>query len=150
LEEIKNHNTRQYVVFRLAKEEYGVDTRNVTIIERMTTITRVPKTPPFILGVINLRGDIIPVMDLRARFNLPAVEYTDDTRIVIIKVEDTSMGMVVDSVAEVIQLSEDAIENVTNFSNDLSMDFILGVGKADDRIITLLNLEKLIRISDNN
>ena len=150
MEEIKNHNTRQYVVFRLAKEEYGVDTRNVTIIERMTTITRVPKTPPFILGVINLRGDIIPVMDLRARFNLPAVEYTDDTRIVIIKVEDTSMGMVVDSVAEVIQLSEDAIENVTNFSNDLSMDFILGVGKADDRIITLLNLEKLIRISDNN
>lgn len=146
MEEAVKNDLKQFVVFKLGKEEYGVDIQKITIIEKMLPITRVPKTPDFIKGVINLRGEIIPIMDLRRRFNLPEVEETEDTRIIIIKIEDVSVGMIVDAVAETIQLDDDSIENVTNFSNDISMDYILGVGKGDERIITLLNLEKLVRI----
>jgi purine-binding chemotaxis protein CheW len=110
----------------------------------------VPKTPPFIKGVINLRGEIIPIMDLRTRFNLPEAEYGEETRFIIIKIDEVSVGMVVDSVDEVLQLDEDSVENISNFSNDVSLDYILGVGKVDNRVITLLNLEKLVKLSDNN
>lgn len=146
MEEIRNSEGRQFVVFKLGKEEYGIDIQKVTTIEKIMTIARVPKTPDFVKGVINLRGEIIPIMDLRARFGLPAIEETDETRIIIIKIEEVSVGVIVDAVLEVIQLAEDSIENITNFSNDLSMDYILGVGKVDDRIVTLLNLEKLVKL----
>ncbi|MCX8130301.1 MAG: chemotaxis protein CheW [Clostridia bacterium] len=141
-------DTKQFVVFRLGQEEYGVDIQKVTTIEQVKHITRVPKTPDFIKGVINLRGDIIPIMDLRKRFNLPTVEDTEETRIIIIKLEDIFIGIIVDSVAEVLQLTEDSIENITHFSNDLSLDYLLGVGKVDDRIVTLLNIEKLVKFED--
>ena len=139
-------DTRQFVVFKLGNEEYGIDIQKVTTIEKMMTIARVPRTPDFIKGVINLRGEIIPIIDLRAKFSLSKTEETEDTRIIIIKIEEISAGMIVDAVAEVLHLPEDSMENITNFSNDLSMDFILGVGKLEDRIVTLLNLEKLIKV----
>ena len=140
-------DSKQFLVFRLDKEEYGVDIQKVTtIIEKDMAIARVPKTPDFIEGVINLRGEIVPVMNLRKRFNLPAVEDTEDTRIIIIKLEDLAIGLIVDSVAEVIHLSEDSIETISSFSAEVSLDYILGVGKVDGRIVTLLNLEKLIKI----
>lgn len=146
--DIVSGDNKQFVVFKLGREEYGVDIQKVTTIEKMMTIARVPKTVNFIKGVINLRGEIIPIMDLRTRFNLPAIGETDDTRIIIFKIDDIVTGMVVDAVAEVIQLSDDSIESINSFSNDISMDYIYGVGKVDDRIVTLLNLEKLIKISD--
>lgn len=140
--------SRQYVVFKLGKEDYGLDIQKVTTIERIMPAARVPKTPDFIKGVINLRGEIVPVMDLRTKFGLPPVEETEETRIIILKFNDISFGIVVDEVDEVLQLTEESIENVSNFTNDLSMDYILGVGKVDNRIVTLLNLEKLSDINE--
>lgn len=144
MEDIINSNTTQFVVFKLGDEEYGVNILKVTTIEKMVTIARVPKTPDFVKGVINLRGEIIPIMDLRTRFKRPAIEETEDTRIIIIKLDDISLGIIVDSVIEVLQLDDNSIENITGFSNDFAMDYIYGVGKVGERIITLLNLEKLI------
>lgn len=145
MEEIVSADTKQYVAFKLGKEEYGIDIQKVITIEKVMSIARVPKTLSFIKGVINLRGEIIPIMDLRIKFNLPVSEETDDTRIIIIKVEEISLGIIVDVVAEVLELTGDSIENITNFSNGISMDYIIGVGKIDGRIVTLLNLEKLVK-----
>jgi purine-binding chemotaxis protein CheW len=137
--------TKQFLIFKLAKEEYGVDIQKVTtIIENDVSIARVPKTPEFIKGVINLRGEIVPVIDLRRKFQLPDAYATEESRIIIVMVEDMTIGFIVDSVAEVIRLSEESIETFSNFSSDLSMDYISGVGKIDGRIVTLLNLERLI------
>lgn len=148
MEAALNSEFKKFLVFHLGREEYGVDIQKVTtIIEKDMVIARVPKTPDYIKGVINLRGEIIPIMDLRKKLNLSAVDDTEDTRIIIVKVDEIVMGMIVDSVAEVIELDEGSIENITSFSNDLSMEHISGVGKVDERIITILNSEKLIGIS---
>ncbi len=141
---------KQFIVFKLGQEEYGIDTLKILTIDRMKTITRVPKTPSHIKGVINLRGDIIPVMDLRIRFNLPEIEATDDTRIIILKFEDALIGVIVDMVVQTLHITEDAIESISNLSNDVSLDYIYGVGKVDGRIVTLLNFEKLVKLSNNS
>lgn len=143
-------DNKQYVVFLLGKENYGVEIHSVTTIEKMLPFARVPKTPDYIKGVINLRGEIVPIMDIRTRFGMEIKEESEETRIIIIKVNDISLGIIVDEVDEVLNLKEEAIENVANFTNDLSMDYILGVGKIDGRIVTLLNIEKLADISNNN
>lgn len=135
---------KQYVVFRLNEEEYGADIVKVTIIERMMNITRVPKTPPYVKGVINLRGDIIPVIDLRTRLGLPEKEEDDDTRIIIFNIHGIIFGVIVDSVSEVLQLEEEKIESVSGIISDKTMDYINGVAKAESRLVTLLNFEKLI------
>ena len=101
----------------------------MTIIERLLTITRVPKTPPYIKGVINLRGDIIPVMELRTRLDIPEIEKDDDTRIIIIDVNKISYGIIVDSVSEVIEIDEAQIESPSGIINDISMDYVNGVAK---------------------
>ena len=144
--ENKGYEAKQFVVFRIGNEEYGVDIQRITTIERIMGIARVPKTPPHIKGVINLRGEIIPVICMRTKFNLPLEAYGEDTRVVIFKADDNSIGIIVDSVAEVIQLKEEDIETIGSFTNELLTDYILGVGKVDGRIITLLNLEKIIII----
>jgi purine-binding chemotaxis protein CheW len=141
-------NTYQYVVFRLSKEIYGFEIKFVTTIEKLMPITRVPKTPSFIKGVINLRGEIIPVMCLRERFGLGAVEETDETRIVIVKVGEFQVGMIVDVVEEVLQLTEDSTESVSGLSNSISMNLINGVGKVDGKVVALLNMEELVDISE--
>ncbi len=141
---------KQYVVFLLGKENYGVEIHSVTTIEKMLPYARVPKTPDYIKGVINLRGEIVPIMDIRTRFGMEISEETEETRVIIIKINDISLGIIVDEVDEVLDLNEEAIENVANFTNDLSMDYILGVGKIDGKIVTLLNIEKLADISNNN
>jgi len=137
-------NQKQYVIFQIENDEYGADINKVTIIERMLNITRVPKTPPYIKGVINLRGDIIPVMDLRTRFFLPEREADDNTRIIIIDISGISYGIIVDSVVEVLQFEESSIESVSGFTSNVSLDYISGVAKSGERLITLLNLEKLV------
>ncbi|MBZ4645884.1 MAG: purine-binding chemotaxis protein CheW [Petroclostridium sp.] len=141
---VDTSDLKQYVVFKLDKEEYALDIQRVVEIVTPTAITRVPKAPNYIKGVINLRGEIIPVMGLRERFNLPPIEETEDTRIIIFKVDDASIGGFVDSVAEVIYLSNDQIESLSNFNYDYSLDFVYGVGKVNQRIITLLNIDKLV------
>jgi len=135
---------KQFVVFRTGTDEYGADIGSVTIIERIMNITRVPGTPPYIKGVINLRGDIIPVMDLRIRLGLPGKEPDDDTRIIILTVSNISFGIIVDAVLEVLQLEVTQIDSAAGIINDITLDYISGVARAGDRLITLINLEKLI------
>ncbi|HQD50649.1 MAG TPA: chemotaxis protein CheW [Defluviitaleaceae bacterium] len=147
MEGISNQEVRQFIVFKLGNEEYGIDILNVQNIERVLSITRVPKAPFFIKGVINLRGEIIPVMSLRLKFNLEADEYTDDTRIIIVKIDDNQIGMIVDEVKEVLQLTADSIESVQGVSGinaDINLSFIQGVGKVNNHIVTLLNIKSLI------
>lgn len=139
--------TKQYIVLNLGHEEYGIDIQKIQIIEKVSAITRVPKAPDFIKGVVNQRGEIIPVMSLRAKFSLPEVEYTDASRIIIVKLEDDSIGIIVDSVREVLSFSEKNIENVQNITSGPGSEYVLGVGKVDERIITLLDLKKLIDFS---
>jgi purine-binding chemotaxis protein CheW len=135
---------KQFVVFRLGDEEYGADIIKVTVIERMLNIARVPTTPAYIRGVINLRGDIIPVMDLRTRLGLPGKAEDDDTRIIIFDINKIVFGTIVDSVSEVLQLEESKIESAVGIINDSSLDYINGVAKAESKLVTLINLERLI------
>ena len=139
--------SKKFLVFRLGNEEYGIDIHKIaTIIEKNMNIARVPKTPRYLKGVINLRGEIVPVVSLRLKFGLPDDVFGDDTRIIIIKTEDMSIGLIVDSVAEVLELDEETTESMTNITGELSFDYISGVGKVNGRIITLLNLEKLVTL----
>lgn len=143
----KISEAKKYLIFRLGDDEYGIDIHKITtIIEKDMSIARVPKLPAFIKGVINLRGEIIPVISLRLKFGMDRDVDTPDTRIVIIKLDEITAGLIVDSVAEVIELDEESTESIANISGELSMDYITGVGKAQGRIITLLNLEKLISL----
>ncbi|ACL76372.1 chemotaxis protein CheW [Ruminiclostridium cellulolyticum] len=144
--QFQEFETKQFIVFSLGEERFGIDSLKITTIDRMKTITRVPKTPSYIKGVINLRGDIIPVMDLRLKFNLPVAEETDETRIIILKLEEVSIGVIVDQVLQTIQLGGEAIESAASLMNSTIADYILGIGKVDGEIVTLLNFEKLVKI----
>lgn len=139
-----NKDRRQFVVFKVADQEYGMDIHKVSIIEKTLNITRVPNTPSYMKGVVNLRGEIIPVLNLRIKFGLPEIEADDDARVIIIKFNEVSLGVMVDSVVEVVALKENDVESVTAITNDRNFDYILGIAKADGRLITLLNFEKLI------
>lgn len=137
----------QLVVFRLGREEYGVSILQVQEIKRMTDITRVPHTPDYIKGVINLRGSVLPVLDLRRRLNLPSNENTDDTRIIIVKVEEITVGMIVDSVSEVTAISQENIESPNSVVGGVAANYLSGVGKQEDRLLILLNLAEIIGIT---
>lgn len=135
----------QYVTFQLGKEVYGIDIHKVTTIERMNNVTRVPKAPDYVQGVMSLRGEVVPVIDLRKRFNLQKVAPTDDTRIIVFKVEDVVLGMIVDIVNEVVSIPVDNIENApANAANEYLSTYINGVGKLGGKIVTLLNLESMM------
>jgi purine-binding chemotaxis protein CheW len=132
----------QLVVFRLASAEYGVPIHQVQEINRLTDITKLPQTPWFMEGVINLRGKVIPVVDLRKRFGL-SVTNTDETRIIIVEVESHTVGVIVDDVAEVLRLSTDEIEPPpANFIMDAA--YMQGLGKVDNRLVILLHIDKIL------
>lgn len=145
--EVIQEGIKQYIVLDLGKEEYGISIEKVEIIEKVSAITRVPKAPDFIKGVVNQRGEIVPVMSLRAKFNLPEVQYTDASRIIMVKLEEDSIGIIVDSVKEVLTFSEENIEDVQNITSGPGSEYVLGVGKVNERIITLLDLAKLVDFS---
>lgn len=133
--------TFQYIVIRLGEEQYGIDIRYIDNIVRMQYITRVPKMPNYLRGVINLRGEVIPVISLRLKMGLPEDEITRVTRIIIIKTEtEGNTGVLVDEVKEVVTLSEDEIERVSRESKDGKTSFINGVGKHNNELISLLDL----------
>jgi len=134
----------QVVSFKLGPEEYGVDIAQVQEINRMVAVTHVPRAPVFMEGVINLRGQLIPIIDLRTRFGMPRAEQTKNTRIVVTEVGGKRIGMVVDSVSEVLRLPVDAIEPAPDMITGIDTDYIRGVGKVDDRLIILLDLTKII------
>ena len=136
----------QLVIFKLGREEYGVSILQVQEIKRISDITRVPHTPDYIKGVINLRGSVLPVIDLKNRLNLAQQAITEDTRIIIVKVEELSIGMVVDAVSEVMTISQENIDSPEVVAGSISANYLSGVGKLDDRLLILLNLEEIIGI----
>lgn len=133
------------IVFSLGDEEYGVEVEHVQTIERMQPMTRVPKTPPFIKGVINLRGVVTPVMDLRGRFGLPESEYTENTRIIIVKLGDIELGMIVDRANDVIDVDSDNIETPPEVVGGIRAKYLRGVAKiGDNRLLVMLNLKEVL------
>ncbi len=129
----------QLVIFRLGAEEYAFDILMVQEIKRMTDITRVPHTPEYIKGVINLRGSVLPVLDLKIRMNLPETPITEDTRIIIIKMEKVLVGMLVDSVSEVVTLNSSEIELPQGNSGIVAENYVSGIGKIDQRLLIILD-----------
>lgn len=139
---------REFVIFKLKGEHYGIDISNVENIEKLIEITRVPYTQDFIVGVVNLRGIIIPVVDLRKRFGLEAQDNDDETRIIIVHVKDTKIGMIVDASSEVLQLEVGDIDLAPSVKGSYNEEFITHVGKSNGRIIMLVDLEKVLGLED--
>jgi purine-binding chemotaxis protein CheW len=137
-------STIQVVSFKLGSEEYGVDIAQVQEINRMVAITHVPRAPQFMEGVINLRGQLIPIIDLRTRFGMPRAEHTKNTRIVVTEIGSKRVGMVVDSVSEVLRLPVGQIEDAPEMISGIETEYIRGVGKVDDRLIIMLDLARVI------
>lgn len=149
MSEQKVQTAEKYLIFKLDSEEYGIDIEKiVTIVEKNMAIARVPRTQDYIKGVINLRGEIIPVMSVRKRCGMQEIDYNEDTRIIIAKIGEIVLGLIVDSVSEVLSFEEGAMESISNICS-LSAEYIFGIGKKDNRIVTLLNLEKLTGIEEN-
>jgi purine-binding chemotaxis protein CheW len=140
------NNEIQLVVFKLGREDYGVSILQVQEIKRIMDITRVPHAPDFIKGVINLRGSVLPVIDLKKRLGLPPGDYTDNTRIIIIKVEEIVVGIIVDAVSEVTAIEQSSIEATQSVVSGVNAQYLSGVGKLADRLIILLNLETIVRV----
>ncbi len=137
--------TNQYIVVLLGSEFYGIDISNVDNIVRMQNITRVPKSQDYFNGVINLRGEIVSVMSLRKKFKLEDDEFTDKTRIIILKPDHQEpIGVIVDVVEEVVTLEEESIEKMSSDSRNERAKYLLGVGKDGERLISLLNIAAVI------
>lgn len=135
----------QLVIFQLGGEEFGVEIMQVQEIIRMPDITRIPQSPDYVEGVINLRGKIIVVINLDMRFDLHSKERDDNSRIVIVEIGDNVVGMVVDSVSEVLRLSTSNVEPAPEIiSAKIKADYLKGVGKLDDRLLILLDLERVL------
>ncbi len=133
------------IVFALGNEEYGIDVDKVRTIERMMPITRVPKTYSFIKGVINLRGVVIPVIDLRGRFNLEETQYTDQTRIIIVAVGEMEVGFIVDAANDVVDLDRDNIDSPPEVVGGVKAKYLDGVAKVgEDRLLIMLNLAEVL------
>jgi purine-binding chemotaxis protein CheW len=135
------------VTFQLGNEEYGVEIASVQEIIRATDITPVPGAPSHVRGVINLRGKIIPVVDLRTRFALPLAETTDAQRIIVVELKDKRIGMLVDSVSQVIKISSGVVEAMPEEATNVDENFIKGVGKLDGRLIIILDLNRSLLLS---
>lgn len=138
---------KQYIVVKLDGEQYGIDITFIDNIVRMQRVTRVPKAQYFFEGVINLRGEIIPVMNLRLKFGLEGKEHTNATRIIIVKPENNAkVGIVVDEVREVVTLEDEDVEKAVHDEQGISL---LGVGKYKETLISLLNIQGIIQDLDN-
>lgn len=148
MDEVLAENERQLVIFKLANETYGIDISKVQEIIRFQEITRVPRVPHFIEGVINLRGNVIPVIDLRKRFDFEKAERDNTTRIIVVEVSEYTVGMIVDAVLEVVRVNEDSIEPPSNLIADIESDYLTGVCKLGDKLIILLNISKVLTFAE--
>lgn len=145
--EINNHdstNLLQLVSFKLGDEEFGVDILSVQEINRMMQITRVPNSPNSVEGVINLRGRVIPVIDLRIKLNMNKIDYSSDTRIIVVEIKNQTVGFIVDSVKEVLRIPENITESPPEMVSGINSQYITAVGKLEDRLLILLDLEKVL------
>jgi len=134
----------KYLSFFLAEEEYGIEILRVREIIGLMPITPVPGTPEYIRGVINLRGKVIPVADLRLKFRMPPIEATEETCIIVVQIGDDSVGAVVDKVSEVLDIPEADIVDAPSLGPDVSTDYLLGIGKSDGNVKLLLSISKVL------
>ncbi|HEY4707780.1 MAG TPA: chemotaxis protein CheW [Thermodesulfobacteriota bacterium] len=146
--ELDSREVLQLVTFRLGNEEFSLDILRVQEIIRQMEITRVPKAPDFVEGVINLRGKVIPVLDLRKRFGLGADTSTNETRIIVVEVGNRTVGLKVDAVSEVLRLPADRVEAPPSMVTGVDSEYIKGVGKLDGRLLILLDVEKVLTRSE--
>ncbi len=139
-----NDEVLQWVTFKLEEETYGINVMQVQEVLRYTEIAPVPGAPSYVLGIINLRGNVVTVIDTRARFGLMGAEVTDNSRIVIIEAEKQVIGILVDSVAEVVYLRSSEIDSAPNIGTEESAKFIQGVSNRDGELLILVDLNKLL------
>lgn len=135
---------KQYVIFKLSGEEYGVEIKHVQEITEYKKATKVPNVPNFIEGIINLRGNITPIVSLKKRFNLDEGEIKENNRIIIINLKDKQVGFVVDDASQVLTMDEKQIENPPDLLTGIDRQYIIGIGKVEEKIIILLDLEKIL------
>ena len=144
----KSDELLRLVSFNVGSEEFVVDILKVQEINRMVEITKVPQAPHYVEGVINLRGKVIPIVDLRKRFNLELKEYDKNTRIIAVDIGGNIMGMVVDSVSGVLRLPSDTIEPAPEIVTGINSEYIKGVAKLEDRLLIFLDLSKVIDMNE--
>ena len=146
------NGTRQYLTFQLGDEVFAIDVANVREILEFNSVTRVPKSPEYMRGVINLRGSVVPVFDMRLKFGMTGTERTINTCIVVVEVsyegEDIIIGALVDSVQEVFELEADQIEPAPKIGTHLRTEFIKGMGKRDERFIIILDIDKVFSVEE--
>lgn len=142
---VENETTEgKFLTFALEKEIYGVEILKVKEIICLMDITNVPQTPDYMKGVINLRGKVIPVIDLRLKFSMSEVEHTQETCIIVVEVHNSLIGVIVDGVSEVMYIKGEEIEDAPSFGQEVDTKFIKGLGKTKERIIILLDIEKVL------
>jgi purine-binding chemotaxis protein CheW len=134
----------QFLTFQLGEELYGVDILRVQEIKGYTTVTKIPNTPSYIKGVLNLRGTIVPIVELRTTFGMETIDYTMFTVIVVVVVRDRIMGLVVDSVSDVLNISQKDIQASPEFGSRVDVSFLNGIGKSGDKLVALLNIDRLL------
>ena len=134
----------RYLTFSLEKEVYGIEITKIREIIGIQKITHVPKTPEFVEGVINLRGKVVPVVDLRKKFGLPASEYTRETCIIVVEVHDSLMGVIVDTVIEVARIPMDAFNEVPSFGGSVPIEYIQGICQSGGKVVIVLDIESVL------
>lgn len=139
---------KKYVVFKLENEYYGIDIENVQGIEKVHDFTIVPNAKKYIKGVINLRGEVVPIIELRTRFGLEKKELDDDSRIIVVFLNDLQVGILVDSSSEVIEFNQSELNSAPTVLDESYEDFVKCIGKKDERLIILLSTEKILDIND--
>ena len=134
----------KYLAFILDNESYGIEILRVREIIGLMDVTTVPQTPEYMKGVINLRGKVIPVIDLRLKFSMQEKEHTDETCVIVVEVNNTSIGIIVDSVSEVLEITRGEIEESPHFGQDIDTSYIMGLGKVKEKIVILLDIEEIL------
>jgi len=149
-----NDDENQYLTFMMADEEYGVDILRVQEIRGWSNVTTIPNTPSYIKGVINIRGTIVPIIDLRERFNMENAEYSPVTVVIVVKVltedKERVMGIVVDAVSDVYNVNEEALKETPDFGGMVNIEFVKGLATIDDKMLILLEIDKLLNAGELN
>lgn len=138
----------QFLTFQLGDELYGVDILRVQEIKGYTTVTKIPNTPPHIKGVLNLRGTIVPIVELRTKFGMPTIDYTMFTVIVVVVVKEKIMGLVVDAVSDVLNIDRHDIQPPPQFGAKVDVSVLTGIGKSNDKLVAILDMDRLLSDDD--
>lgn len=136
----------QFLTFTLQDEEFGIEILRVQEIKGLSPITPIPNMPSYIRGVMNLRGTVVPIVDLRKKFSMPEAEYNQFTVIIVVTIGEKVTGLVVDAVRDVLNVNDDCIEAASSLGVEADTSFMTGIAKSGDRLITLLNMEQLINV----